>query len=223
MGKFCRKIHLARSGKRWLAFLMSVCLIGTMIPITARAETAENIVSDETLSEQTESKLITAKPDRVVGSNILSDYNTSFEGANDAGNLWWWNDASWGQTDIPRRAYGEAAKPAADCGDYYVQANSANIGDKAQCQIAGEVLEKAPTDAGSYLAVFTFTSDGYEGTESYSFEITKAEITVAAKDWNIYTGDTVPDLANPVEGKDYTVTGLCGTDVCSGTALLSYR
>lgn len=38
MKKFCRKGHLKRSGKRWLALLMSVCLIGTMIPITARAE-----------------------------------------------------------------------------------------------------------------------------------------------------------------------------------------
>ena len=38
MRKFCRKGHLKRSGKRWLALLMSVCLIGTMIPITARAE-----------------------------------------------------------------------------------------------------------------------------------------------------------------------------------------
>ncbi|MFW5651746.1 MAG: InlB B-repeat-containing protein [Acetivibrio ethanolgignens] len=38
MKKLCRKGHLKRSGKRWLALLMSVCLIGTMIPITARAE-----------------------------------------------------------------------------------------------------------------------------------------------------------------------------------------
>ena len=38
MKKFCRKGHLKRNGKRWLALLMSVCLIGTMIPITARAE-----------------------------------------------------------------------------------------------------------------------------------------------------------------------------------------
>ena len=38
MKKFYRKGHLKRSGKRWLALLMSVCLIGTMIPITARAE-----------------------------------------------------------------------------------------------------------------------------------------------------------------------------------------
>lgn len=344
MEKFYKKGHLARRGKRWVALLMSVCLIGTMIPITARAET-----------------------DGVVISNILSDYNTSFEGANDLGNLYWWNDASWGQTNIPRRAYEEAAKPAADCGDYYVQANPANIGEKAQCQIggegiaalikggktyeysyyaklaeggiagtvtlsvigdwtssavvtpdkevtlnadewqkvtgtftlasdasqvvvvrfegtagvsfclddlrvaektipvtlsgvacgnrvyngtvyaytgtpvwmteggtvvtgettvtyqkAGEDLEKAPTDAGSYQAVFTITSDGYRGTESYSFEITKAEITVAAKNKSIYVGDAVPDLTNPTAGTDYTVTGLCGTDVLGGTATMLY-
>lgn len=343
MEKFYKKGHLTRRGKRWPALLMSVCLIGTMIPITARAE-----------------------PDRVVSSNILSDYNTSFEGVDDRGNLYWWNDASWGQTNIPRRAYGEAAKPVADCGDYYVQANPANIGEKAQCQIAGEGiaalikggktyeysyyaklaegeiagtvtlsvigdwtssavvtpdkevtlnadewqkvtgtftlasdasqvvvrfegtagvafclddlrvveepipvtlsgvtcgnrvyngtayaytgtpvwmtedgtvvtgettvtyqkagedLEKAPTDAGSYQAVFTITSDGYRGIESYSFEITKAEITVAAKNKSIYVGDAVPDLTNPTAGTDYTVTGLCGTDVLGGTATMLY-
>ena len=64
MEKFYKKGHLEKHGKRWLALLMSICLIGTMLPVTARAE-----------------------PDRVVSSNILSDYNTSFEGANDAGDL----------------------------------------------------------------------------------------------------------------------------------------
>ena len=352
MKKFYKKGHLARRGKRWPALLMSICLIGTMLPVTARAE-----------------------PDRVVSSNILSDYNTSFEGANDAGDLWWWNDASWGQTNIPRRAYGEAAKPAADCGDYYVQANPANIGDKAQCQIVGEgiaalikggktyeysyyaklaegeiagtvtlsvigdwmssavvtpdkevtlnadewqkvtgtftlasdasqvvvrfegtegvsfclddlrvaeepipvtlsgvtcgnraynaaaysytgtpvwktadgtavtgetsvtyykvdnvsddmiayiPLTAAPTDAGSYQAVFTIISDDYVGTARYSFEITKAPVTVAAKNKSIYVGDAVPSLENPTAGTDYTVTGLCGTDALGGTVSMSY-
>lgn len=72
-------------------------------------------------------------------------------------------------------------------------------------------MEAAPTNAGSYRAEFTIASDDYVGTSSDSFEITKAEITVAAKDRNIYTGDTVPDLTNPTAGTDYTVTGLCGT------------
>ncbi|MGN0388095.1 MAG: hypothetical protein ACI4ER_04720, partial [Suilimivivens sp.] len=39
MKEFCRKGHMKGSGKRWLAILMSICLIGTMIPISARAET----------------------------------------------------------------------------------------------------------------------------------------------------------------------------------------
>lgn len=36
--KFCKKGHPARSGKQWLALLLSLCLIGTMLPVTARAE-----------------------------------------------------------------------------------------------------------------------------------------------------------------------------------------
>ncbi|MDY6103418.1 MAG: carbohydrate binding domain-containing protein, partial [Acetatifactor sp.] len=78
------------------------------------------------------------KPGRIVSSNVLSDYNTSFEGVNESGNLYWWNDASWGQTNIPRKEYGESAKPDAGCGDYYVQVNPAAEGEKAQCQIAGD-------------------------------------------------------------------------------------
>ena len=38
MKKICRKGHLARSGKRLLTLLMSLCLIGTMMPISAKAE-----------------------------------------------------------------------------------------------------------------------------------------------------------------------------------------
>ena len=59
MEKFYKNGHLAKHGKRWLALLMSVCLIGTMIPVTARAETAENIGTNENLTKQTTNKLIT--------------------------------------------------------------------------------------------------------------------------------------------------------------------
>ncbi|WP_172794652.1 leucine-rich repeat protein [Acetivibrio ethanolgignens] len=81
---------------------------------------------------------------------------------------------------------------------------------------------EAPTNVGSYLAVFTITSDDYVGSETYNFEITKAQITVAAKDKNIYVGDAVPNLTTPVSGTDYSVTGLCGTDALGGTAAMSY-
>ena len=176
MKKFYKKGHLARRGKRWPALLMSICLIGTMLPVTARAE-----------------------PDRVVSSNILSDYNTSFEGANDAGDLWWWNDASWGQTNIPRRAYGEAAKPAADCGDYYVQANPANIGDKAQCQIVGEgiaaLIKGGKTYEYSYYAKLaegeiagTVTLSVIGDWMSSAVVTPDKEVTLNADEWQKVTG-----------------------------------
>ena len=80
----------------------------------------------------------------------------------------------------------------------------------------------APTNAGSYRVVFTISSDEYVGTASYSFEITKAQITVAAKNKSVYIGETVPDLTNLVLGTDYTVTGLCGSDTLGGTVKMSY-
>ena len=39
MAKFCVKGYLKRSGKRVLSIFLCACMIGTMIPITARAET----------------------------------------------------------------------------------------------------------------------------------------------------------------------------------------
>ena len=39
MEKFCVKGYLKRNGKRVLSILLCACMIGTMIPITARAET----------------------------------------------------------------------------------------------------------------------------------------------------------------------------------------
>ena len=48
MEKFYKKGHLKRKGKRLLTLLLCVCLIGTMIPVTARAEVGDTEV---TLSE----------------------------------------------------------------------------------------------------------------------------------------------------------------------------
>ncbi len=83
-------------------------------------------------------------------------------------------------------------------------------------------LVGAPANAGSYRAEFAVISDEYTGTASYSFDITKAVATVAAKNKNIYVGDAVPDLNSPKDGKDYTVTGLYGEDKPDGTVSMSY-
>lgn len=131
---------------RKLAGMLTAIMVLTsfqIVPVEkVHAETSNLVsISENSASGNNASNIVQRSANtteqRTVTENILSDYNTSFEAVNDVGNLYWWNDASWGQTNIPRRQY-EEAKPAADCGDYYVQVNPANIGDKAQCQIAGE-------------------------------------------------------------------------------------
>ena len=54
-----------------------------------------------------------------ISANILSDKNPSFENVDEQG-LQWWNDLSWGKTNIARGSYGESDKPTTECGDYYL-------------------------------------------------------------------------------------------------------
>ena len=65
-------------------------------------------------------------------------------------------------------------------------------------------------------------SDGTTADRSYTFVIFRARVTVTALDKRIYIGGKVPDLTNPEQGKDYTVSGLFGEDALSGTIVLSY-
>lgn len=128
-----------------------------------------------------------------------------------------YNGTAYAYTGTPvwKSAEGEAATGETTVTYYEVK----NLDENITVYIP---LQAAPTDAGSYRAEFTITSDDYVGTASYSFEITKAVITVAAKNKSIYVGDAVPDLTIPMVGTDYTVTGLCGTDALGGTAAMSY-
>ena len=64
--------------------------------------------------------------------------------------------------------------------------------------------------------------DGSSTPLSYDFVIEKAKAKIKAADKTMFVRRDVPDLSNPVEGKDYTVTGLIGTDKLDGTVTLSY-
>ena len=64
--------------------------------------------------------------------------------------------------------------------------------------------------------------DGSSAPLFYDFVIEKAEAKIKAADKTMFVRRDVPDLSNPVEGKDYTVTGLIGTDKLGGTVTLSY-
>lgn len=64
--------------------------------------------------------------------------------------------------------------------------------------------------------------DGSSAPLSYDFVIEKAKAKIKAADKTMFVRRDAPDLSNPVEGKDYTVTGLIGTDKLDGTVTLSY-
>lgn len=64
--------------------------------------------------------------------------------------------------------------------------------------------------------------DGSSAPLSYDFVIEKAKAKIKAADKTMFVRRDAPDLSNPVEGKDYTVTGLIGTDRLDGTVTLSY-
>lgn len=64
------------------------------------------------------------------------------------------------------------------------------------------------------------TRDYAEGTASCTLIIDPAKLTVTALDKKITVYESAPDLTNPVEGEDYTVTGtLFGTDALTAVTL----
>ncbi len=75
--------------------------------------------------------------DREISENILSNYNTSFEGVNESGNLYWWNGPSWSSDGISRKAYENSEKPSSDCGDYYLEVSPNDGKSEAQINDAG--------------------------------------------------------------------------------------
>lgn len=54
-------------------------------------------------------------------------------------------------------------------------------------------------------------------------EAEKATITITVKDKKITAGDSLPSLASPVSGTDYTISGLKTGDTLGGSLFLSYQ
>lgn len=87
---------------------------------------------------------------------------------------------------------------------------------------AGE--DKTVTIDSSAKSISGTGSENYEVTipSETKASISKAASTIKAKDQSIKVGDTVPDLSNPVLGKDYTVEGLVGGDALTTVPKLEY-
>ncbi len=82
-----------------------------------------------------------------------------------------------------------------------------------------------PTAPGNYTvkAVIAETANYNSGVATKDFTISKATLTVTAKDQNISVGDEVPDLSDPVLDTHYTVAGLVGTDTLTTAPTLAYQ
>lgn len=78
----------------------------------------------------------------------------------------------------------------------------------------------------SGAAVITVSDTGDENhlaaALDVSVTVSKANVTITAMDKSTFTSDNVPDLSNPKDGEDYTVSGLIGEDTLDVTVVLSY-
>ena len=129
-------------------------------------------------------------------------------------------------------AYGDTNKSVSATTDgngeisYAVKAGSEDYISVASDGIL--TIKKVPADGKAYVTVTASeTNTGGTGGNGYAaaaknvtVNISKATVTITAKDQSIYVGGTVPILS----GADfYTVTGLVGTDTLTTTPTLAYQ
>lgn len=83
----------------------------------------------------------------------------------------------------------------------------------------------APTNAGDYTVLIAIPDSDttYFGSVKLNFSIGKAAATVKALERNIYVGEEIPGLTNPVKGTDYEVDGLIGNDTLGGSISMKYQ
>lgn len=162
--------------------------------------------------------------ERVISNNVLSEYNPGFEAADFSGKLYWWNDANWSSTNLSRVAYGSSAKPATDCGSYYVHVKDG--GAVGTCQIMNGNLTKifesgviyeysywARLGAGETSGTADLTIKSM--TSSYGNQLTATlvpdkDVSLSADAWTKVTGTFVmPDVQYQIS---VAFTGTTGVD-----------
>lgn len=93
------------------------------------------------------------------------------------------------------------------------------------------VANAEQTNAGTYTVTVTLKdtenfvwNDETDTVKGYTFVIAPAKVTVTIKDKSAYVGSkTAPDLSNPEKDKDYTISGLIGEDMLTGSVKLKYN
>ncbi len=176
---------------------------------TSTEETTETQVTEteteSTEEEETQEEIKALKSDRQISGekNILSKYNTSFEGVDEEnGNLHWWNGPSWNQNGISRKAYENSGALSSDCGEYYLEV-SPNDG-KSEAQICQDdiaaIIQPETTyeftyyaklvegqDSGEVQFQISSVSDGWSSVVNAEIQYDK-EITLDDSQWKQISG-----------------------------------
>ena len=166
----------------------------------------ETETETETETEETQEEVKALLSDRQIAEtdNILSKYNTSFEGTDDKGILYWWNHEAGlaANEKLIRTQYEENQKPSSDCGDHYLQVQLEDGKNKAyicDTEIAGMIKPEVTyeftyyaklaegTDSGEVQLQVTSTSKDWSSQKTASIELDK-EITLDATQWKQISG-----------------------------------
>lgn len=138
-----------------LSAAMTLTSVGSMLPSDWGIET---VYADEMEGET-----------RNIVTNLLADYNTGFEGADDGGAIYWWNDAGWTQEGIERIAH-PTEKPFSNSENYYVKVKASDASAKAILQVGNENIAKLFQKGATYELSYYARLDG---------DATKGDVTLS--------------------------------------------
>ncbi len=135
---------------------------------TTETDTKETETESETETEETEEDFKVLLSDRQIAEtdNILSDYNTSFEGTEENGKLHWWNHLTNDANDkLTQKEYGEESKPSEYCGNFYLEVNpdiDANKGESGAYICSNEIADVIKPEVTYEFTYFAKLADGMD-------------------------------------------------------------
>ena len=184
--------------KRWKKIGACIALSSAMVFSSVGGALPVNLVETAYAEEVGAAHKITA--------NILTDFNTGFEGAEN-GKLYWWNDGKWSQEYISQEAHSEDTT-FENSGGHYIKVSPVT-GESSVCQICSDNIAKAFQKGATYE--FSYYVKKIDGPENGNVSL---GITSASTDWST-TKEAV--INKDVESLSNEWTRVTGTFVMEET------
>ncbi len=177
---------MKKKRQKWILPVVLAIIIlcgGTLVMKGIRFKNVDNQTSktleDANLEETTnleDKTLSEVKAAREIDTNILSDFNSSFEGTDENG-LYWWADADWQKGNIQQQAYANTDASTSGDGAYYMFVSP--VDGIGTAQICAESLASLIVPEQTYeFSYWAKLADGAVGE--------KAELQIASvnADWS---------------------------------------